>query len=103
MGTVLDLVGAIDWTDPPHRYNERSIRNYGVEVGALRTIYLRYGKISDPEGDIVDNTWGVGVGPDLLLRGRLRSIRVRFDYAKVPQARGLDHVEYYALSGGVGL
>lgn len=59
----------------------------GGEYEFNRLIALRTGYYSDPGGDIVDVTFGLG----LMFRN------FRFDYASFPQATGLDRAQRFSL------
>ena len=51
-------------------------------------IYLRTGWVQDKIGDITDYTLGIG----------LRYQGLQFDYAKFPQATGLDSVNRFSIT-----
>jgi hypothetical protein len=72
--------------------DEKPIYNTGVEA-AFRSsgdfgAALRFGYINDKDGDIIDPTFGFGIG----LGG------LAFDYASVPQAEDLDRVSKFSLT-----
>lgn len=103
-GTLAELTVAYDYAPRPGSLRRgREIRNFGLEVGVLRMLYYRYGKITDRTGDIVDDTRSFGFGPDVFLDGNLKSLRLRYDYASIPQASGLDRVKQHTFSAGFGL
>lgn len=60
---------------------------YGVEWNYLRSLYVRFGYKSASYGDIRDTTFGFGVDMD-----RWVGQAITFDFASVPQARGLPKV-----------
>ncbi len=60
---------------------------YGVEWNYLRSLYVRFGYKSAAYGDIRDSTFGFGVDMD-----RWTGQAIIFDFASVPQARGLPKV-----------
>ncbi|MEN8006436.1 MAG: PorV/PorQ family protein [Candidatus Krumholzibacteriota bacterium] len=60
---------------------------YGVEWNYLRSLYVRFGYKSAAYGDIRDTTFGFGVDMD-----RWVGQAITFDFASVPQARGLPKV-----------
>lgn len=60
---------------------------YGVEWNYLRSLYVRFGYKSASYGDIRDTTFGFGVDMD-----RWTGQAIIFDFASVPQARGLPKV-----------
>jgi hypothetical protein len=60
---------------------------YGVEWNYLRSLYVRFGYKSASYGDIRDTTFGFGVDMD-----RWTGQAIIFDFATVPQARGLPKV-----------
>lgn len=64
------------------------IKRTGQEISLLGLVSLRHGFVEDQTGDIVDDTYGFGVG--LQYRGILGA---RYDWAEVPQASFLDKVE----------
>ena len=64
----------------------------------------RYGRIEDKDGQIQDYTIGFGLAfaaepPD----GVLGQIHVGYDFASVPQATGLERVQYHTFGFGVQL
>lgn len=68
--------------------DEEPIRTWGAEVVLAQMVHLRTGHIKDVSGDIIDRTWGWGLGfeiDDL--------VGFRYDFATVPQARELDTVD----------
>ncbi len=65
----------------------------GFELRLANIFSLRYGKIDDKAGHIVDNTRGWGIGFEELL-----PFGFRLDYAEVPQADGLPTVDRWELS-----
>jgi hypothetical protein len=71
--------------DKSGRYDEKG---WGWEVGFANVLYLREGKLEVPYGDIDGATTGWGLN---LQAGSYGGFR--YDYAKVPQARGLPTVE----------
>jgi hypothetical protein len=68
------------------------VHNAGAELGYADFVFLRGGYIYDKDGEIKDPTFGVGfiinLGVDNL----------GFDYASVPQARGLDRVSKFSIN-----
>ncbi|MDM7917249.1 MAG: PorV/PorQ family protein [Candidatus Eisenbacteria bacterium] len=68
--------------------DEKPILNGGVELGYSTYAALRAGYIYDKDGDIRDPSFGFGV--------QIGSLA--FDYASVPQARGLDRVNKFSLT-----
>ncbi len=66
-------------------YRERFIRNWGNEVSAEGIVFGRFGYVHDRDGDILDHTYGMGIVVPLPL-----AVDLRFDYARVPQARALE-------------
>lgn len=103
LGTLGELTLSMDRTAADSAFLDREIRNRGMELGLARLLYLRWGRIEDRGGDVVGTTYGWGVGPDVLLKRKLQSLRIRIDYAKVPRGGGLSRVEQYALSVGLGV
>lgn len=67
--------------------DETKILGLGLEWNYAQSLYVRLGYKDDPEGEIEDYTWGLGVD---LTRWTGQSILV--DYASVPQAKDLDRV-----------
>ncbi|MGE5177723.1 MAG: hypothetical protein ACM3PF_01380 [Bacteroidota bacterium] len=57
----------------------------GEEITLLGLVSLRHGFVNDPTGEIVNDTWGYGVG--LQYRG---IASVRYDWAQVPEAEAPD-------------
>ena len=83
---------------------DRDIQHYGAEVKVLNVVALRYGRIEDKDGQIQDYTIGFGLAfaaepPD----GVLGQIHVGYDFASVPQATGLERVQYHTFGFGVQL
>jgi hypothetical protein len=72
-----------DFADPSY-----DVRRFGAELTVMNVLSLRAGYVKDDEGDIEDTTLGVGVGYDF---GRIAG--VRFDWAEVPRAAGLEKIE----------
>lgn len=70
------------------RLGDQVIKRTGQELSLLGLISLRHGFIEDRGGDIVDDTYGVGVG--LQYRG---IVGARYDWAEVPQASFLSKIE----------
>jgi hypothetical protein len=64
----------------------------GVEANYDRSLFLRFGYKSADYGDINDMTYGFGV--DL---SKWANAALRFDFASVPQAEGLDSVKRFSL------
>jgi hypothetical protein len=57
------------------------VRRTGQEISLLGLVSLRHGFVDDPTGEIVNDTWGYGIG--LQYRG---IASVRYDWAEVPEA-----------------
>lgn len=68
--------------------NEKPIWNTGAELSYGNYAALRAGYIYDKDGEIRDPTFGFGIQVSTL----------SFDYASVPQARGLDRVSKFSLT-----
>lgn len=68
--------------------DEKAILNGGLELSYSTYAALRGGYIYDKDGDIRDPSFGFGVQVGTLA----------FDYASVPQARGLDRVSKFSLN-----
>ena len=68
--------------------DEKAILNGGMELAYSTYAAMRAGYIYDKDGDIRDPTFGFGVQVGTLA----------FDYASVPQARGLDRVSKFSLT-----
>ena len=68
--------------------DEKPIWNTGLELAYTTYAALRAGYIYDKDGDIRDPSFGFGVQIGTLA----------FDYASVPQARGLDRVSKFSLT-----
>ncbi len=64
----------------------------GAEWSYVQSLFFRIGYKSAKAGDIEDYTWGFGV--DLW---RWLGQGIGFDYASVPQAKGLDRVNRFSL------
>ena len=64
------------------------IRNWGAELVLAQIVHLRTGRIKDVNGDIIDSTWGWGLGFEID-----GLVGFRYDRATVPQARELDTVD----------
>jgi len=64
----------------------------GAEWGYVQSLFFRFGYKSAQAGDIEDYTWGFGL--DLK---RWLGQGISFDYASVPQAKGLDNVNRFSL------
>ena len=73
--------------------------NYGAEVAIQNRFYGRLGYIDDPEGDITNFTFGIGLDLDISSIGFLGEGNklFRFDFSSVPQAEELDRVSYLTL------
>ena len=65
---------------------------YGVEWNYLRSLFVRFGYKSASYGDIRDTTFGFGVDMN-----RWVGQAITFDFATVPQARGLPKVSRLSL------
>ncbi|MBU1701309.1 MAG: hypothetical protein KJ970_16780 [Candidatus Eisenbacteria bacterium] len=82
-------------------YYNRAIDYRGTELTILGIFTVRHGYIDDKEGEVTDDTWGLGFGVDRSTE-KFSRIGGRFDYASVPQAEGLDRVSHYTLSFWIG-
>lgn len=71
---------------------DQAVYGGGVEWNYVRSLFVRFGYKNDDTGDIKDTTWGFGV--DLK---RWLSQPIIFDFASVPQAKGLDRVNRLSL------
>ncbi len=69
-------------------FHKETIRNWGAELSIARVVHLRTGHIKDVSGDIIDRTWGWGLGFEVD-----GLVGFRYDRATVPQARKLDTVD----------
>ncbi len=65
----------------------------GAEWSYVQSLFFRIGYKSAQAGDIQDYTWGFGI--DLW---RWLGQGISFDYASVPQAKGLDNVNRFSLA-----
>ncbi|MBD3161680.1 MAG: PorV/PorQ family protein [Candidatus Eisenbacteria bacterium] len=86
MAFEFDVNKSLIYSDEKPIYNvgfEAFFRSTGEFAGALRAGYIH-----DKDGDIIDPTFGFGIG----LGG------LAFDYASVPQAEGLDRVSKFSLN-----
>jgi hypothetical protein len=68
----------------------------GWELALANMVWVRQGHYQDIDSDIEDDTWGWGAGLPL---GRLAG--VRYDYARFPQASGLEDVQRRAVSAWI--
>jgi hypothetical protein len=68
--------------------DEKPIWNAGMELAYNNVAALRAGYIDDVDGEIKDPTFGFGIQVSTL----------SFDYASVPQAKGLDRVSKFSLT-----
>jgi hypothetical protein len=82
---LVSLGGAWDRIEEPS--SVRETRYSGAELVLANVLFLRYGKVKDPDGGIDGHTWGIGVGIPI---GDFAGIR--WDHAEIPQASGLDRV-----------
>ncbi len=73
--------------------------NYGAEVSIQDRFYGRVGYVDDPDGEITDWTFGIGMDLDVSSIGFLGEgdKLFRFDFSSVPQALDLDRVSYLTL------
>lgn len=81
LGTAVDLTFALDESGVFGDRARYERRNYGLEVGALGTVFWRYGTFDKSFYRIDCNTWGIGLDPDILFRRWLGQARLHFDYA----------------------
>jgi hypothetical protein len=65
---------------------------FGAEWSYVQSLFFRFGYKSARAGDIEDTTWGFGI--DL---ARWLGKSFAFDYASIPQAKGLDRVNRFSL------
>ncbi len=90
------LVPLYKWKNNDYGFGlETSQKEYGVgaEWNYLRSLYVRLGYKSAKYGDIQDTTFGFGVDLD-----RWVNQPIAFDFAKVPQAKGLPGVTRLSLA-----
>ncbi|MFN2372135.1 MAG: PorV/PorQ family protein [Candidatus Krumholzibacteriia bacterium] len=71
---------------------DQAVYGGGVEWNYLRSLFVRFGYKNDDTGDIKDTTWGFGVDLD-----RWVGQAIIFDFASVPQAKGLERVNRLTL------
>jgi hypothetical protein len=98
----LGLLVAADYQVPLYKWNHNEYGfgfdtsqnewGGGVEVNYDRSLFLRIGYKSASYGDINDMTYGFGV--DL---SKWANAAIRFDFASVPQAKGLESVTRFSL------
>ncbi len=67
----------------------------GAEAALLQALFLRVGYIGNHQGNIEDVTFGVGLGVTT------KAFRARIDYAHVPQAEDLIHVDKVGFTCGL--
>lgn len=73
--------------------DETKIYGVGLEWNYAKSLFVRFGWKDDKEGEIQDNTWGMGV--DLT---QWTGQSLRFDYASVPQAKDLARVNRISVA-----
>ncbi len=83
-----------DWSEY-YKFENWSLWGAGAEAALLQALFLRVGYIGNPEANIEDVTFGVGLGVTT------NTFRARIDYANVPQAKDLDHVHKFGITCGV--
>jgi len=84
-----------EWKDNDYGWGFDTSQNEwgaGAEANYDRSLFLRLGYKSADYGDINDMTFGFGV--DL---SKWADMALRFDFASVPQAEGLDRVNRFSL------
>ncbi len=86
------LAPLYNWDDDKDDYGfgldlDQEEFGYGVEWNYLRALFVRFGYKSASYGDIRDTTFGFGVDMD-----PWTGQAITFDFASVPQARGLPKV-----------
>lgn len=94
----MGLLVVADYLVPLYKFNddkwgfgfatEEKEYGFGIEWNYLRSLFMRFGYKSADYGDINASTFGFGV--DL---SRWVGQAITFDFAKVPQAEGLDDVK----------
>lgn len=101
----LGLVLAADYQVPLYKWNNEDNKygfgfdtsqnewGVGIEPNYDRSLFLRFGRKSADYGDI--HGWTYGFGVDLT---KWTDLGVRFDFASVPQAKGLDSVKRFSLA-----
>lgn len=91
-GDLFAATVSFDADDQPS--DNTTIKHTGIEVTGLGIFSVRYGKINDPDGDVVDNTTGFGVGFSSAMSPKGTRFGFSIDRAEVPQASGLDRVNH---------
>ena len=81
------LTVAANLQQPLVNSRDRGIWHLGAELVAAGTLAGRVGYISDPDGDIKDATYGLGI----------MITNFELDFASVPQATGLARVKKFGL------
>jgi hypothetical protein len=96
------------WADEPFDEElEDAIYNFGLEIGGLESVFLRWGVVRDKRGDIMPDSFsrelwpdgmGFTLGPQLRDSGIHFPVDLSFDFALFPQATGLAHVKRWSAS-----
>lgn len=86
------LVPLLNWDTGEQDYGfgaEFDEEEYGIgaEWSYVQSLFFRFGYKSARAGDIEDTTWGFGLDME-----RWLGKGITFDYASIPQAKGLDNV-----------
>ncbi len=89
------LVPLYEWQGDDYGFGletDQSEYGMGVEWNYMRSLYVRFGYKSADYGDIADTTFGFGVDFN-----EWTGQAITFDFASVPQAKGLEKVTRFSL------